>query len=57
MSRNPSILRAPQTAGLARSQRGRKHRFYFAEALAEQKRVRELLFQSRALLKHKMQAG
>jgi hypothetical protein len=48
----------PRTAeGLARSRRARwKHGFYSAEALAEQKRVRELLAQSRELLKQ-MQAG
>ena len=48
----------PRTAeGLARSRRARwKHGLYSAEALAEQKRVRELLTQSRALLKQ-MQAG
>ena len=45
----------PRTAeGLARSRW--KHGLYSAEALAEQKRVRELLAQSRELLK-KMQAG
>jgi hypothetical protein len=43
----------PRTAaGLARSRRARwKHGLYSAEALAEQKRVRELLTQSRDLLK------
>src|SRR5712692_2545668 len=43
----------PRTAeGLARSQRARwKHGLYSAEALAEQKRARELLTQSRELLK------
>ena len=48
----------PRTAeGLARSRRARwKHGLYSAEALAEQKRVRELLAQSRELLKQ-MQAG
>jgi hypothetical protein len=48
----------PRTAeGLARSRRARwKHGLYSAEALAEQKRVRELLSQSRELLK-RMQAG
>jgi hypothetical protein len=43
--------------GLARSRRARwKHGLYSAVALAEQKRVRELLAQSRELLKQ-MQAG
>jgi hypothetical protein len=43
--------------GLARSRRSRwKHGFYSAEVLAERKRVRELLTQSRELLKQ-MQAG
>jgi hypothetical protein len=38
--------------GLARSRRSRwKHGLYSAEALAERKRVRELLTQSRELLK------
>jgi hypothetical protein len=48
----------PRTAeGLARSRRSRsKHGQYSAVALAEQKRVRELLVQSRELLKQ-MQAG
>jgi hypothetical protein len=48
----------PRTAeGLARSRRARwKHGLYSAEALAEQKRVRDLLAQSRELLKQ-MQAG
>ena len=48
----------PRTAeGLERSRRARwKHGLYSAEALAEQKRVRELLIQSRELLKQ-MQAG
>jgi hypothetical protein len=48
----------PRTAeGLAWSRRARwKHGLYSAEALAEQKRVRELLAQSRELLKQ-MQAG
>ena len=48
----------PRTAeGLARSRRARwKHGLYSADALAEQKRVRELLTQSRNLLKQ-MQAG
>jgi hypothetical protein len=48
----------PRTAeGLARSKRARwKHGLYSAEALAEQKRVRDLLAQSRELLKQ-MQAG
>ena len=48
----------PRTAeGLGRSRRARwKHGLYSAEALAEQKRVRELLSQSRELLKQ-MQAG
>ena len=42
--------------GLARSRRARwKHGHYSAEALAERKRVRELLSQSRELLKQ-MQA-
>jgi len=43
----------PRTAeGLARSKRARwKHGLYSAEALAEQKRTRELLTQSRELLK------
>jgi hypothetical protein len=42
----------PRTAeGLARSRRARwKHGFYSAEALAEQKRVRDLLTHSRELL-------
>jgi hypothetical protein len=43
--------------GLARSRHARwKHGLYSAEALAEQKRVRELLAQSRELLKQ-IQAG
>jgi hypothetical protein len=43
--------------GLERSRRARwKHGLYSAESLAEQKHVRELLAQSRELLKH-MQAG
>ena len=48
----------PRTAeGLARSRRARwKHGLYSTEARAEQKRVRELLTQSRELLKQ-MQAG
>jgi hypothetical protein len=48
----------PRTVeGLARSQRARwKHGLYSADSLAEQKRVRELLSQSRELLKQ-MQAG
>jgi hypothetical protein len=48
----------PRTAeGLARSPRARwKHGLYSAEALAERKRVRELLIQSRELLKQ-VQAG
>ncbi len=48
----------PRTAeGLARSRRARwKHGLYSAEALAERRRVRELLIQSRQLLKQ-MQAG
>jgi hypothetical protein len=43
----------PLTAeGLARSRRSRwKHGLYSAEALAERRRVRELLTQSRDLLK------
>jgi hypothetical protein len=43
----------PRTAeGLARSRRARwKHGLYSAEALAERKRVRELLTQSWELLK------
>ena len=43
----------PRTAeGLARSKRARwRHGLYSAEALAEQKRVRDLLAQSRELLK------
>ncbi len=47
----------PRTAeGLARSRRARwKHGLYSAEAMAEQKRVRELLTKSRELLKQ-MQA-
>jgi hypothetical protein len=47
----------PRTAeGLARSKCARwKHGLYSAEALAEQKRVRDLLAQSRELLKQ-MQA-
>jgi hypothetical protein len=44
------------TEGLERSRHARwKHGLYSAEALAEQKRVRELLTQSRELLKQ-MQA-
>jgi hypothetical protein len=40
------------TEGLARSRRSRwKHGLYSAEALAERKRVRELLTRSRELLK------
>jgi hypothetical protein len=48
----------PRTAeGLERSRRARwKHGLYSAEALEEQERVRELLTQSRELLKQ-MQAG
>jgi hypothetical protein len=48
----------PRTAeGLARSRRARwKHGLYSAESRAEQKRARELLAQSRELLKQ-MQAG
>ena len=48
----------PRTAeGLARSRRARwKHGLYSAEARAEHKRARELLTQSRELLKQ-MQAG
>jgi hypothetical protein len=48
----------PRTAeGLARSKRARwKHGLYSAEALAEQKRVRDLLSQSWDLLKQ-MQTG
>jgi hypothetical protein len=48
----------PRTAdGLERSRRARwKHGLYSAEALAEQKRVRELLAQGRELLKQ-MQVG
>ena len=43
--------------GLARSRRARwKHGLYSAEARAEQKRARELLTQSRELLK-RMQIG
>jgi hypothetical protein len=43
--------------GLEQSRRARwKHGLYSAETLAEQKRVRELLAQSRELLKQ-MQAG
>ena len=46
----------PRTAeGLARRSRW-KHGLYSAEALAKQKRVRDLLIQSRELLKQ-MQAG
>ena len=47
----------PRTAeGLARSRRARwKHGLYSAQALAQQKRLRELLAQSRELLKQ-MQA-
>jgi hypothetical protein len=43
----------PRTAeGLVRSRRSRrKHGLYSAEALVERKRVRELLTQSRELLK------
>jgi hypothetical protein len=41
-----------QPEGLVRSRRARwKHGLYSADALAEQKRVRELLTQSRDLLK------
>ena len=48
----------PRTAeGLVRSRRARwKHGLYSAESRAEQKRARELLTQSRELLKQ-MQAG
>ena len=48
----------PRTVeGLARSRRARwKHGRYSAEALAEQKRARELVTQSREFLKQ-MQAG
>jgi hypothetical protein len=48
----------PRTAeGLARSRRARwKHGLYSAEALAQQKWVRELLIRSRELLKQ-MRAG
>jgi hypothetical protein len=49
--------RSRTASGLAQSRRARwKHGLYSAEALAEQKRVRELLTQSRELLKQ-MQAG
>jgi hypothetical protein len=49
--------RTAHSRGLARSRRARwKHGLYSAEALAEQKRVRDLLAQSRELLKQ-MQAG
>ena len=52
------VSTGPRTGeGLARPRRSRwKHGLYSAEALAEQKRVRELLIQSRELLKQ-MQAG
>jgi len=52
------VSTGPRTAeGLERSRRARwKHGLYSAEALAEQERVRELLTQSRELLKQ-MQAG
>jgi hypothetical protein len=52
------VCTGPSTAeGLERSRRARwKHGQYSAVALAEQKRVRELLAQSRELLKQ-MQAG
>ena len=55
-ARGPST--GPRTAeGLARSRRARwKHGLYSAEARAEQKRVRELLTQSRELLKQ-LQVG
>ena len=55
MHNGPST--GPRTAeGLERSRRARwKHGLYSAEAVAEQKRVRELLAQSRELLKQ-MQA-
>jgi hypothetical protein len=44
--------RTAHAEGLARFRRSRwKHGFYSAEALAESKRVRELLTQSRELLK------
>jgi hypothetical protein len=48
----------PRTAeGLARSRRARwKHGLYSAQVLAEQKRLRELLSETRALLKQ-MKAG
>ncbi len=48
----------PRTAeGLERSRHARwKHGLYSAQALAEKKRVRELVSQSRELLKQ-MQAG
>ena len=51
------VSTGPRTAeGLARSRRARwKHGFYSAEARAQQRRVRELLTQSRELLKQ-MQA-
>jgi hypothetical protein len=47
------VSTGPCTAeGLARSRRARwKHGLYSAEARAEQERVRELLIQSRELLK------
>jgi hypothetical protein len=49
----------PRTAaGLARSRRARwKHGLYSAEALAEQKRERELLIQSREFLKRMERNG
>jgi hypothetical protein len=51
------MLKTPQTAGLARSQRARwKRGLYSAKTRAEEKRVRELLIRSRRLLKQ-MQAG
>ena len=52
------VSTGPRTAeGLARSRRARwKHGLYSSEARAEQKRARELLTQSRELLKQ-MRAG
>jgi hypothetical protein len=52
------MLKTPQTAGLARSQRARwKHGLYSAEPLAEQRRARELLTQSRELLRYTTSYG
>ena len=52
----PAGPRAPRMGWRGRGAARWKHGLYSVEALAEQKRVRELLTQSRELLKQ-MQAG